>query len=102
VVKNHLPVQEMQEKQIQYKSERSSGGENTAPVFLPGESMGRGAWWAIVHSVVKSQTKLKQISTAHRTYYNRILKIEIKIYFSEFNNLICILFLVFHTLYTRY
>ena len=26
------------------------------PVFLPGESHGRGAWWAIVHGVAKSQT----------------------------------------------
>ena len=28
----------------------------TAPVFFLGESHGRGAWWAIVHSVAKSQT----------------------------------------------
>ena len=26
------------------------------PVFLPGESMDRGAWWATVHGVAKSQT----------------------------------------------
>ena len=26
------------------------------PVFLPGESHGQGAWWAIVHRVAKSQT----------------------------------------------
>ena len=25
-------------------------------VFLPGESMDRGAWWATVHGVAKSQT----------------------------------------------
>ena len=24
------------------------------PVFLPGESHDRGAWWAIVHEVAKS------------------------------------------------
>ena len=35
------------------------------PVPLPGESMYRGAWRAIVHRVVKSQTQLKQLSTAH-------------------------------------
>ena len=26
------------------------------PVFLPGESHGQGAWWAIVHRVAKSRT----------------------------------------------
>jgi len=28
------------------------------PVFLPGESHGRGAWWATVHGVANSQTQL--------------------------------------------
>ena len=28
------------------------------PVFLPGDPMDRGAWWAIVHGVVKSQARL--------------------------------------------
>ena len=28
------------------------------PVFLPGESLDRGAWWATVHGVAKSQTEL--------------------------------------------
>ena len=28
------------------------------PVLLPRESMGRGAWWATVHGVVKSWTRL--------------------------------------------
>ena len=28
------------------------------PVFLPGESHGGGAWWAAVHGVTKSQTRL--------------------------------------------
>ena len=32
------------------------------PVFLPGESMDRGAWQAAVHSVTKSQRRLKQLS----------------------------------------
>ena len=26
------------------------------PVFLPGDPMDRGAWWAIVHRVTKSRT----------------------------------------------
>ena len=33
------------------------------PVFLPGESMGRGAWWVAVHGFGKSRTWLKQLST---------------------------------------
>ena len=47
---------------------------------LPGEGYGdlpqysclenpvaRGAWWAIVHRVAKSQTRLKQLSTAQHS-----------------------------------
>ena len=29
------------------------------PVFLPGESQGRGAWWAAVCGVEQSRTRLK-------------------------------------------
>ena len=29
------------------------------PVFLPGESHGRGAWWAAGHGVAESQARLK-------------------------------------------
>ena len=29
-----------------------------APVFFPAKSMDRGAWWAMVHGVAKSQTHL--------------------------------------------
>ena len=32
------------------------------PVFLPRESMDRGAWWAAVHRVAQSRTQLKQLS----------------------------------------
>ena len=34
------------------------------PVFLPGESQGRGAWWAAVYGVSKSQTRLKWLSSS--------------------------------------
>ena len=34
------------------------------PVFLPGKSMGRAAWWVIVHGVTKSQTRLKRLTTS--------------------------------------
>ena len=32
-------------------------------VFLPGESYGRQAWWAIAHRLSKAWTQLKQLST---------------------------------------
>ena len=34
----------------------------TTPVFLQENPMGRGAWWATVYMVTKSQTRLKQLS----------------------------------------
>ena len=37
---------------------RSPGGEHGNPlqaVFLPGESMHRGAWWATVHGIAKTE-----------------------------------------------
>ena len=34
------------------------------PVFLPGESQGRGAWWAAVHGVAQSRTRLKRLSSS--------------------------------------
>ena len=33
------------------------------PVFLPGESQGRGAWWAAVCGVAQSRTRLKRLSS---------------------------------------
>ena len=34
------------------------------PVFLPGESQGRGAWWAAIYGVTQGQTGLKRLSLA--------------------------------------
>ena len=34
------------------------------PVFLPGESQGRGAWWAAVCGAAKSRTRLKRLSSS--------------------------------------
>ena len=34
------------------------------PVFLPGESQGREAWWATVYGVAQSQTRLKRLSSS--------------------------------------
>ena len=35
------------------------------PVFLPGESQGREAWWAAVYGVAQSRTRLKWFSIAY-------------------------------------
>ena len=47
------------------------GHGQLAPVLLPSRQespnpVDRGAWWAVVHSVVESQTQLKRFSTQHR------------------------------------
>ena len=34
------------------------------PVFLPGESQGREAWWASVYGVAQSRTRLKRLSSS--------------------------------------
>ena len=34
------------------------------PVFLPGESQDRGAWWAAIHGVTQSWTRLKWLSSS--------------------------------------
>ena len=39
------------------------------PVFLPGESQGRGAWWAAVSGVAQSRTRLKQLSSSSPLTY---------------------------------
>ena len=34
------------------------------PVFLPGESQGRGAWWAAIYGIAQSWTRLKRLSSS--------------------------------------
>ena len=47
---------------------KSMSGENwrrqwhPTPVLLPGKSMGGGAWWAAVHGVAKSRTRLSDFT----------------------------------------
>ena len=36
------------------------------PVLLPGESQGRGAWWAAVYGVAQSRTRLKRLGSGSR------------------------------------
>ena len=44
---------------------RSPGGGHGNPLQYSclEKPMGRGAWWATIHRVTKSQTRLKQLST---------------------------------------
>ena len=42
------------------------------PVFLPGESQGRGAWWAAVYGVSQSRTRLKWLSSSMTTEEMRL------------------------------
>ena len=37
------------------------------PVFLPGESQGRGAWWAAIYGAAQSRTRLKRLSSSSST-----------------------------------
>ena len=37
------------------------------PVFLPGESQGRRAWWAAVYGVAQSRIRLKRLSSSSST-----------------------------------
>ena len=53
-------------------SGRSPGGEHYNPLqysYLE-NPMDRGAWWATVYVVTKSQTRLKQLSTHVLLLYN--------------------------------
>ena len=38
------------------------------PVFLPGESQGRGAWWAAVYGIAQSRTRLKRLSSSKESH----------------------------------
>ena len=44
------------------------------PVFLPGESQDRGAWWAAVFGVAQSWTRLKRLSSSKQMKIIAILK----------------------------
>ena len=62
---------------------RSPAGEHGNPLQYSGleNPMDRGAWWATVHGVTKSQTQLKQLNThptwglGSRPSLNRMTKI---------------------------
>ena len=84
-VKNLPAVQEIL---VQFQGRKSPWRRKRQPipVFLPGNPMDRGGWWAKVHGVTKSLTGLKQFSMqacklsiihhlmysslSHETYYH--------------------------------
>ena len=55
VVKNPPAMQDMQEIWVHSLGQEDPLEEGMA-VFLPEESMDRGAWWATVHGVAQSRT----------------------------------------------
>ena len=57
--RTHLPMQEMQEPQVQSlvgKEPLEKEMATHSSVLAWDNPMDRGAWWAIVHGVTKSQT----------------------------------------------
>ena len=40
------------------------------PMILPGESQGRGAWWAAVYGVAQSPTRLKRFSSSSSSSFS--------------------------------
>ena len=47
----------------------------TTPVFLPGESQKRGAWWAAVYEVTQSWTRLKRLSSSNKSSLSEKYKV---------------------------
>ena len=51
------------------------------PVFLPGESQGRGAWWAAVYGVTQSRTQLRRLSSSssmtHQSWPMKIFTVSV-------------------------
>ena len=68
VVKNLPTMQEMLLISVAWEDPWRRAWQHT-PVFLPGESMGRGAWQATVHRVTQSQTLQKKINMQHAHTY---------------------------------
>jgi len=46
------------------------------PVFLPGESQGRGAWWAAIYGVAQNRTRLKRLSSSSSRLETQIEKMQ--------------------------
>ena len=62
----------MQETRVRYLGWEDSSGEgngNPLQYSCLENPMDRGAWWATVHRVAKSRTRLKRFSTRTHTQY---------------------------------
>ena len=65
-------MQEMQEMQVQFLGQEDPPEKEIAThtsILAWKIPMGRGAWWATVHGLTKSQTRLKWLSIAHGIKY---------------------------------
>ena len=74
LVKNQLPIGDARDVRSIPASGRYPGEGNGNPLQYSclENSMDRGAWWATVHGVAKSQTRLKQLSRHARDYYHNL------------------------------
>ena len=63
-MKNRPAVQETPLRSLGWEDPLEKERQPT-PVFFLDNSMDRGAWWAIVHGVAKSQTQLNAHVHAH-------------------------------------
>ena len=43
------------------------------PIFLPGKFMDRGAWWATIHGVTRSQTQMRERAPTQMPPYSGLL-----------------------------
>ena len=59
MVKNPPATQEMRVQSLGREDALEEGMATHSSILAWGISMGRGAWWAAVHGVAKSQTRLK-------------------------------------------
>ena len=59
-VKNLPAMQETQVRPLDWENPQEKGKATHSSVLTPENSMDRGAWWATVHGVTKSQTWLSE------------------------------------------
>ena len=82
VVKNLLAVQEPQEirvRSLDLEDPAKEGMATHSSILAWRIPMDRGAWWATVHWVAKSQTRLKQLSKqAHNKFHQGMAKFLLK------------------------
>ena len=65
LVKNPPAMQETPVRFLGWEGLLGKCLDNPLQYSCPENPMDRGAWWALVHSIAKSQTRWKWLSTAH-------------------------------------